>query len=130
MRLLHLAGFLAAAGLVFGSCKCGGNNNGGDDGGLDGGVDAGPTHCETTADCAAAGMADLVCDPQEKVCVAKCGSDSDCTYVASGICEPSDGTCRLPCGTMDYCPTVGVDAGTGNMVCREQTGHCVKKCTQ
>jgi hypothetical protein len=129
MRPTHLAGLFAALALSITGCKCGGGNNGGDDGGLDGGGDAGPTKCQTTADCAAAGAPDLVCDPQEKICVPKCGADSDCTYVASGVCEQTDGTCRPPCGTMDYCGTLGGDGGS-DLVCREQTGHCVPKCKQ
>src|SRR6476646_2915906 len=91
----------AMALLTLDACSC--NGNGGNDGGLDGGVDAGPTPCETTADCAAAMLPDLVCDPQEKVCVAKCGTDSDCDYVADGRCEKIDGTCRTTCTLGDYC---------------------------
>src|SRR5689334_18738842 len=107
MKNLQLV-LAVAAGLALTGCPKGGNG----DGGAGGGGDGGSVHCASSADCAAAGLSDLVCDPQGKVCVAKCGSDSDCTYVASGVCEKSDGTCRLPCGDpkgMDYCPTVGTD---------------------
>ncbi|MBK7861726.1 MAG: hypothetical protein IPJ65_24545 [Archangiaceae bacterium] len=129
MRLLHLAGFLAAASLAVSGCKCGGSS--GDDAGTDGGgKDAGPISCQTTADCKTAGATDLVCDPQEKVCVAKCAQDSDCTYVASGVCETNEGTCHKPCGEEDFCPAVVPADGGVSLVCREQTGHCVPRCSQ
>jgi hypothetical protein len=95
------------------------------DGGMDGSVDAGPTPCDATADCAAAMLADLVCDPQEKVCVPKCGTDSDCDYVAAGRCEKLDGTCRKTCTLEDYCPAL--DAG---LVCDDPKGTCIAKCVQ
>ena len=114
----------ASACLTLGACGC---SKGGDpDGGMDGGVDAGPITCLSTADCAAAGAPDLVCDPQEKICVVKCATNSDCAYVAEGVCEPIDGTCRPRCtGNTDYCPTL--DAG---FVCHDEKGNCVRKCVQ
>lgn len=128
MRRHHhaLLAVYACASLFLGACGCT-NGNGNDGGTLDGGGDAGPLRCTTTADCAAAGMADLVCDPQEKVCVPKCGTNGDCTYVPEGVCEKTDGTCRPRCnGPMgDYC--TGLDAG---VVCNDETGVCAKKCVQ
>lgn len=121
---LHLLAVAALLGLTAPACKCGG---GGDpDGGKDGGADAGPMRCETTADCAAAG-ANLVCDPQDKICIPKCTDDGQCSHVSSGVCEKTDGTCRAPCGppNEDYCPTVSME-----LVCRADTGRCVKRCHQ
>lgn len=115
----------AFACLSLAACGCA---KGGDlDGGSDASVDAGPLACMTTADCIAAGLTDLVCDPQEKVCVAKCGTNADCTYVAEGVCEKTDGTCRPRCNgpAGDFCITL--DAG---VVCNDETGVCAKKCIQ